>query len=376
MRFHNEMMKRAHILVHCNYNPITSRGGIELFVSHLLDVLADDGYESSCFSGDFVSAQFDKSGIRYVCRKILFKASGSPFLKLGNWFFLKNAFRSKIIIYQEPYPSLWPAILLLSILRRHRIIVVFHADPDAAGFTRRIYANLRAMVFSRSVCVTTSESVSRQIASTSGLHSRVIPLCVRDRIHDPSTIPAFPEAPQVYALYIGRLASYKGIEVLLEAAAMTPEVTYLIAGDGPLSGLITETIGRESMANIYFLNRSVSEEEKDYLIDHAEFVVFPSTSRNEAFGLVQLEAMRAGKAIINTELGTGVNDVAPHMVCSITVPPRNAQELGAAARKLWTDRSLSRKLGESGLCRYRSEFSVKRFTENWSDLIKEVEVCQ
>jgi len=75
---------------------------------------------------------------------------------------------------------------------------------------------------------------------------------------------------------------------------------------------------------------------------------------------VQLEAMAAGKPVISTDLGTGVNWVNQHGETGLVVPPGDASALHDALHLLVTDRLRRESLGLGGLQRVRAVFGVHR----------------
>lgn len=306
------------VLIHSNYSP-DNHGGIEFVVSVLLRLFSKGNNLTCFYGGKQNTTSCADDNIQYISRRILLKAGGASFLSWGNLSFISCALKSRLIIFQEPYPSLWPAVLFLRHFMRKKFIVLLHANPVSKNWIMRLYDKIRSFVFSGSVCVTTSPALLDQIDSSRFFKSLVIPLCIPDHLLN---CQERLQLENRYALYIGRLATYKGIEYLLESSRICQEVNFVIAGDGPLAAYITNFIRENNVKNILFINRFVTEEEKCELIFRSSFLLFPSVSENEAFGLVQLEAMRAGKAIINTWLNSGVNYVAPNLVCAITVPQR------------------------------------------------------
>lgn len=363
------MKKKSYnsILIHSNYSP-ENFGGIEFVVSVLLKLFSKSNIITCFYGGARNDVSRSSYDIQYISRRILLKAGGASFLSWGNLSFISSALNSRLIIFQEPYPTLWPAVLFLRYFMRKRFIVLVHANPVSKAWVMKLYDKIRSFVFSGSVCVTTSPNLRDQIDISRFSKSLIIPLCIPDR-H--SRCEDKFQLESRYALYIGRLAKYKGLEYLLESALICREVNFVIAGDGPLSDFINCFIIANNLKNILFINRFVTEEEKSELISRSSFVLFPSVSENEAFGLVQLEAMRSAKAIINTWLNSGVNYVAPNLVCAITVPPKNSSELSVAIRMLWNDNLFAIKVGQNGCNRFHSLFCEALFSKSWNYLLNE-----
>lgn len=363
--------KNRNVLIHSNYNPLNSHGGIETVVKQLWKIFLDDGYTVTTLCGDAQSSTAVQNGIKFVNRKVICKLSGAPLLSLGNLFLTFYGIRAKLVIFQEPYPYLWFSMFILNRIFKIPVIVLVHADPCANRLIKFLYQKIRKFVFSGAVCVTTSPQLASQVFEDTYRVCHVIPLGLPD-IDYPYPTPAVSDLPSSYALYVGRLATYKGIDVLLESAELIPSIKLVIAGVGPMSQQVNEAVKNSTSNNIYFIDDFVSEDYKSELIFKSKFLLFPSSTKNEAFGLVQLEAMQRGKAIVNTFLDTGVNYVAPDMICAITVPHNDPASLAQAIETLWNNHELNSQLGSNGRKRYYELFSDVSFNQAWSSLIRNV----
>ena len=78
-------------------------------------------------------------------------------------------------------------------------------------------------------------------------------------------------------------------------------------------------------------------------------LVLPSITQNEAFGIVQIEAMMCSKPIIVSDLGNGVNELSTHLFNSIHVKPRSSSSLANAYKLIATDSVLYARLSENSL---------------------------
>ena len=161
----------------------------------------------------------------------------------------------------------------------------------------------------------------------------------------------------VFAL--GRHVYYKGFEFLLRALAELPEASLVLGGTGPLSAQLRELARGLGVAERVDFAGRIPEADLPAYYQACDVYCLPSVERAEAFGIVQLEAMAAGKPVVCCELGNGVNWVNRDGVTGLAVPRSDAQALAAALRRLMDDAELRARLGAQGRERALREFTVQ-----------------
>jgi glycosyltransferase involved in cell wall biosynthesis len=159
-------------------------------------------------------------------------------------------------------------------------------------------------------------------------------------------------------LFVGRLVRYKGVEVLLRALPGLHAHT-VIVGDGPLRDVLSHSARELGLSDRVRFIGEVSDEELLAWYYACDALVLPSTSRQEAFGLVQLEAMLCGRPVISTNLPTGVPWVNQHERTGLVVPPGDVAALRGALARLVCDVDLRRRLGETARARALTEFAAE-----------------
>lgn len=172
-------------------------------------------------------------------------------------------------------------------------------------------------------------------------------------------------------LFVGRLVSYKGVDVLIRGLMDTP-ATLAVAGDGPLRGQLQQLAADLGVLDrIRFLG-SVPDSDLHALYHACDALVLPSITRAEAFGMVQIEAMACGKPVISTAVPSGVPWVNRHGETGLVVPPGDAAALRGAIQRVLADPELRIRLGAGGVKRVAAEFTARRMAERTVALYRDV----
>lgn len=166
--------------------------------------------------------------------------------------------------------------------------------------------------------------------------------------------------PRPYALAYGRFTPEKGFDLLLEAfhraGGASGRLDLILAGLGPEEGRLRALRGALGLEERVLFYGAASAREVADLLGGCEFVVIPS--REEAFGLVALEAMAAGKPFIATAVG-GLGELAAQGGGEM-VEPSAAALAESLARWLRNPPSPGRPRVPPG---YRVEDMVERYLE-------------
>lgn len=183
---------------------------------------------------------------------------------------------------------------------------------------------------------------------------------------EPRDGPPPPPAEPRLAI-VGRLIPIKGhgdLLAALERAALS-EVSLEVAGDGPLrDALQAEVADRGLGERVRFLGRVAPA---DPVFERAAVVVVPS--HGEGFGMVALEAMERGRAVIASAVG-GLPEIVEDGVTGLLVPVRDPDALASAIRELATDPARCAAMGAAGRERALTVFSQERCTLRTEELYR------
>ncbi len=160
--------------------------------------------------------------------------------------------------------------------------------------------------------------------------------------------------------FCGRYEPRKGLEVLLQAMAHMPaDVKLWIASDGIGIDDLQNTYGADTRIN--WLGRITEEDKLDRLARCTAFCA-PSL-RGESFGIVLLEAMAAGAALVASNI-SGYNNVATQDVNALLVEPGNPLSLAEALRVVMTNDVVRQRLVQGGHERAH-DFSMERLAQSY-----------
>lgn len=174
--------------------------------------------------------------------------------------------------------------------------------------------------------------------------------------------PGHPtEGPTIF--FLGRHEPRKGLDVLLAALAdLPPDVHLWVGGDGPQTDELRAR--HRGDPRIEWLGR-LSDEERGARMRGCTVYCSPSV-RGESFGMVLLEAMAAGCALVASDLD-GHRNVATDGVDALLAPVGDAPALAKALRRVLDDPALRAELVEGGR-RRAEELSMDRLARAYIDI--------
>ena len=185
------------------------------------------------------------------------------------------------------------------------IVATFHASYDGRVWPMVAgYGLLSATLEKVSARIAVSEEARRTVVQHLGGDAVLIPNGVDTRrFAGDETLPGWHRGNDTIG-FVGRLNEpRKGLSVLLDAfpeiLARTPTARLLIAGPGDIDDA-REQLPTELRDRATFLGR-VDEADKAAMLRSVDILVTPNTG-GESFGIVLLEAMAAGAAVVASDL--------------------------------------------------------------------------
>jgi len=263
------------------------------------------------------------------------------------------------------------ALAVLAARRPEPIVVTHHSDivrqrllgGAATAAQAALYRRAAALVAATPKHIEHSRVLRRFESKTRVIHFPIdaSPYVDAPADWDEQLPPAWRGEPLV--LFVGRLVYYKGVDVLLDALRLTERARLAVVGVGPLTTRLVERAARLGVTERVTFLGAVAADRLRAMYKCARFLVLPSVAPSEAFGMVQLEAMAAGRPVIATDLRSGVPYVNQHGVTGLIVPPHNPQALAAAMKTLLDDEPYARALGQAAQRRVLAEFDVDKVVD-------------
>lgn len=180
--------------------------------------------------------------------------------------------------------------------------------------------------------------------------------------------PPLSSPPTV--VFAGRLVWEKGADVLVQAFAKVmsqiSEARLLIVGDGPERDRLQRLIAELGLLPSVSLLGQLSHPEMERHFTTAWVQVIPSRWA-EPFGLVAVDAMMRGTAVVASDSG-GLTEIVQNCNTGFLVPPGNANALAEALLHLLQNRELAEQMGRVGRKRALAHFSEVTFVDKFISL--------
>lgn len=197
-----------------------------------------------------------------------------------------------------------------------------------------------------------------------------------------------PDRPSV--VWVGRVTRQKGVPYLLKAAAALPPEVQLVlcagAADTPALGAEVNALieGLKAQRDgVIVIERMLPRAELVQVLSHA--TVFACPSIYEPLGIVNLEAMACGAAVVASATG-GIPEVVAHGETGLLVPLEQVSDgtgtpldpekfiadFAAAMIEVVNDPARARVMGQKGRQRAQDHFSWESIVEQTLDVYRSV----
>jgi glycosyltransferase involved in cell wall biosynthesis len=232
---------------------------------------------------------------------------------------------------------------------------------------RALEAIDRGALRAADLVIADTEAHADFLAGLAGIPRERVAVCLvgaEERIFGPGQAPAEP----FRALFVGKLIPLHGLETIVAAARLAPEVPFRIVGSGQLEAVLADP-----PANVE-------------RVPWVEYAQLPGElwAAGCALGIFGSSA-KAARVIPNkayqalacgTPLVTGDTPAARELLVdgesALLVPPGSPEALAAAVRRLAGDATLRARIAAGGLAAYRARASEEVLGRRWRGLLEEL----
>jgi glycosyltransferase involved in cell wall biosynthesis len=240
----------------------------------------------------------------------------------------------------------------------------FSPGSAAAGVLRQV--DRLALRRADLVVADTAEN-ARHLAELGELAAERLAVCfvgAEERLFTPGWQPA----QEFHALFVGKLIPLHGLETILAAARLAPDLLFRVVGSGQLDAVMS---GRPP--NVEW-------------VEWIDYDDLPAEIRRAgcALGVFGTSA-KAGRVIPNkafqalacgTPLVTADTAAARELLVdcesALLVPAGDPEALAEAVRRLAGDPGLAQRIGDGGLAAYREHASESVLGERWRGLVEQL----
>jgi phosphatidyl-myo-inositol alpha-mannosyltransferase len=214
--------------------------------------------------------------------------------------------RFDVLHVQVPYSPFLAGRIISAAPKGTAIFGTFHILPynNSAKLANKLLALVigRTMRrFNKIYCVSSAAKKFAEI--TYGIKADVLPNVVDEaRFSQANPLPPYDDETFTI-MFLGRLVPRKGCMTLLEAANILnqrknlPPFRVVVCGKGPLETELKQYVVNQLLTELVVFTGFVPEDEKPRYVASADIMAFPSTS-GESFGIVLLEGMASGRAVV------------------------------------------------------------------------------
>lgn len=262
-------------------------------------------------------------------------------------------------------PNLLASLIAAFAPRRAKVVLHWHADIENKGPLGTLVRPIEMIALARAdALVCTSEPYLHSSRSVRPWQNKahVVPIGIAD-----AEKTADRSVTDPFILFVGRLVPYKGLSTLIRAAAKLPsKARIVVVGKGPLRTALQSEAEQLGVADRVEFVGAVDDATLSQLFSRATAFCLPSVNRLEAFGVVLLEAMRAGCPTIASDIReSGVSWVNR---AGLSFPVGDADALAQQINRVLSDPDLRAELSVKARQRFEAEFTRDSMTQGFEAL--------
>jgi phosphatidylinositol alpha-mannosyltransferase len=359
-------------------------GGVTEHVHHSALELRERGHDVTIVTSRFRQGEAENApGVVRIGYNIMIPFNGA-FVDLAIGMRLKAQLRSLMRAYDfdvvHVHAPLVPTLPLLAVQAAQCPIVgTFHTTGGRSRLLEWMRVPLTPIVNRLAARVAVSETAREFAARYFPGPYHVIPNGVDVERFHPSVPPIarWRDKNHDNILFVGRLDPRKGVQLLLDAMPEVVERTrgrarLLLVGDSYLRLKYMSSVSPAMRRHIHFIGHVPSHELPSWYATGDVFV--SPASGNESFGIVLLEAMATGRAVVASDI-PGYRSVVTPDVNGITFPPGDRAELARTLSRIVSDPERRIVLGARGRTR-ALEFAWPRVTDRLEAVYREVRAAR
>jgi glycosyltransferase involved in cell wall biosynthesis len=324
-------------IVVCRPQVAFARGGVEIFTDRLVHELRARDHEA-----DLVTMPFKwYPGARVLTQAFLWRLADLTESD-GRRIDLVVATKFPSYLVRHPDKRVW---LVHQFRQAYELdgtsLGQFSQAPDDRALRRQVQELDRVALGEATRLFATSGNVAGRLERSTGLVAEVLP-------HPPQELAYRNDGDDGYVLSVNRLDRAKRIDLLLEAAALTPGLEVVIAGDGPDRERLEELARQRGLNGRVRFTGSVDE--ADLAALYARCLATFYAPLDEDFGMVPYEALLSEKPVVTTTDAGGPLDIVRDGETGLVVAP-DAAAVARALAHLREHREEAAGLGRAGRSR-------------------------
>lgn len=279
-------------------------------------------------------------------------------------FLISQFFYTILIIKKHPidiihahwiFPQGFISVIACIILRKKIPIVCTSHGGDLYALNGLIFNSIKRFTLKKSKILTVvSKSMIENIGDFCLPAEKIKVISMGVDLAE-EFVPGVSQPKEDKLVFVGRLVEKKGLEYLITAMEKVkkemPNVKLHIIGGGPLKNKLKNLRGSLNLGGTVLFFGALENKKLPKIYQSAKLAVFPfvtaSDGDQEGFGLVLVEAMGCGCAVITTPM-KAYEDFVVKDDTAIVVPPKNADALAEAIISLLKDESKMQRLGKAG----------------------------